>query len=76
MPQVEFRVLCANDGKACGRVKSLMKDFPDLKNAPRSQIYDHHGRRYFKTVAEAKARVREIYARAGNDVLGIELAIS
>ena len=68
-------MLCANENDASDRVKSLMGDFSDLKNAPRSEIYDHHGRRNFETIADAKARREEIFAKAGSDVLGIDLAV-
>ena len=76
MPHVEFQVLCANDGEACSRVKSLMKNFPDIKNAPRTEAYDHYCKRYYETLEEARVRVREIYDKAGDDVISIELAVS
>lgn len=75
MPEVEFQVLCANRTTACHRVKSLMSDFGKLKNGSRHQIYDHSGKRYFDTVEEAIIRRNDLFDKAEEDVIGIELII-
>ena len=75
MPEVEFRVLCANTEIACNRVKTLMSDFPSLSDAKKDHVYDHFGTRKFNSVAEAIQRKNQLYTQAGNDVTDIKLII-
>ncbi|HEX9845513.1 MAG TPA: hypothetical protein VGA92_03505 [Candidatus Nitrosotenuis sp.] len=75
MPEVEFRVLCANTEIACNRVKTLMNDFSSIKDAKKDHVYDHFGTRKFDSVADAIKRKNQLYTQAGNDVCDIKLII-
>ena len=74
MQEVEFRVLCADDGKSCELVRGLMSDFK-ISWAGETDDFDHKGVKMFESVAEAKLRVDEIKRKAGKNVIDIRLFI-
>ena len=74
MQEVEFRVLCANDGESCDLVKGVMSDFK-ISPAGETDGFDHKGVKMFESVAEAELRVDEIKRKAGKNVLNITLFI-
>ena len=74
MQEVEFRVLCADDGKSCKLVRGLMSDFK-ITPAGKTDDFDHKCAKTFESVAEAKQRVDEIKRKAGKNVLDIRLFI-
>lgn len=76
MPEVEFRVLCADRKDACERVKERMSDFKKLENASQAEPYDHYGKRRFESVRDAITRRNKLLKESGNDIKGIELVIS
>ena len=71
MPEIVFKVLCANDGDACNNVKAIMKDF-DIKNSD-SRQYDHTGTKKFESYLDAYKKMLEIKEKAGSDLLSIQL---
>ena len=74
MQEVEFRVLCANDGKSCNLVKGIMEDFK-IMQAGKTDDFDHKGVKTFESLAEAEHRVDEIKSKAGKNVIDITMCV-
>ena len=74
MQEVEFRVLCANDGDSCNLVKGFMKDFK-ITQASKIDDFDHKGVKQFKSIVEATRRVGEIKSLAGDNLIDITMHV-
>ena len=74
MVKIEFRVLCADDGKAGETVRGLMSDF-EITFAGKYDDFDHKGVKTFESVEEAEQLVHELKCKAGKDILSITLFI-
>ena len=72
MPEVVFKVLCANDSDASDRVKSTMKDFIVDAHA-KGRDFDYVGVKYFDSLLDARRRASEITRDAGIDLIDIKL---
>ena len=75
MPEILFKVLCANDSDACDRVKSIMKDFVIDPNA-KGRDFDYIGVKNFDCFLDARQRAKEIHWGAGIDLIDIKLRLN
>ena len=72
MQEIEFCVLCANDGDSCDLVKGLMKDFR-IVQAHKTDDFDHKGVKQFNSKTEAVRRMDKIKSLAGDNLLDITM---
>lgn len=74
MPEVMFKVLCANDTDACDRVKQIMGDF-QIDPAAKGPDFDHIGIKKFNSLLDARLRANEITQTAGLDLINIKMRL-
>lgn len=75
MPQYEFRILCADSGKSCDFVKSLMSGFDDIHSVNSLKPFDHVGTLRVSNPNEAAAKIIELKQKAGASVRNIEITL-
>ena len=77
MPEIVFKVLCANDSDSCDRVRQIMRDMNfRVDDRHKGRDFDHIGIKNYDSVLEAKKEEKEIAEIAGLDVLRIKLRSS
>lgn len=74
MPEVIFKVLCANDSDSCDRVKKVMKDLHfSIDTDHKGRDFDHIGRKNFPSFLEARKDAKEIESVTGSDLVSIKI---
>lgn len=74
MPEIVFKVLCANDSDACDRVKTVMRRLHfNIDAEHKGRDFDHIGTKSFTSYIDARKDAKEIEAESGLDLVSIKL---